>query len=108
MYSPKDGQPCADHDRASGEGATAQEYTLVKMEALELPGKLVELKVTQSLPRLGFPSLSPQHAEDGLIKQKSQQWISKHWQRLRCSTRLLCNLGHRPLLEQHDQVIALN
>ena len=45
IYSPKDGQPCADHDRASGEGAIPQEYTLVKMEALELPGKLSELQV---------------------------------------------------------------
>ena len=45
VYSPKDGQPCADHDRASGEGAIPQEYTLVKMEALELHGKLAELKV---------------------------------------------------------------
>ena len=45
IYSPKDGQPCADHDRASGEGAIPQEYTLIKMEALELPGKLSELQV---------------------------------------------------------------
>ena len=26
VFSPKDGQPCADHDRASGEGVTPQEY----------------------------------------------------------------------------------
>jgi leucyl-tRNA synthetase len=26
VYSPLDGQPCADHDRASGEGVGAQEY----------------------------------------------------------------------------------
>ena len=38
MYSPLDGQPCADHDRSSGEGVGPQEYTLIKMEALELPG----------------------------------------------------------------------
>ncbi|KAH9600073.1 Aminoacyl-tRNA synthetase [Trypanosoma melophagium] len=31
VYSPWDGQPCADHDRASGEGAVPQEYTLVKL-----------------------------------------------------------------------------
>ncbi|CBI31359.3 unnamed protein product, partial [Vitis vinifera] len=28
IYSPLDGQPCADHDRASGEGVLPQEYTL--------------------------------------------------------------------------------
>lgn len=31
VYSPWDGQPCADHDRASGEGVLPQEYTLVKL-----------------------------------------------------------------------------
>ena len=45
MYSPKDGQPCADHDRASGEGVNSQDYTLVKMEALELNGSLAGLQV---------------------------------------------------------------
>ena len=45
VYSPKDGQPCADHDRASGEGVNPQEYTLIKMEAVEMPGKLAALQV---------------------------------------------------------------
>ena len=45
VYSPIDKQPCADHDRASGEGANPQEYTLVKMRAVELKGKLAELEV---------------------------------------------------------------
>jgi len=31
VYSPLDGQPCADHDRASGEGVLPTEYTLIKM-----------------------------------------------------------------------------
>uniref|UniRef100_A0A383W6K7 leucine--tRNA ligase n=1 Tax=Tetradesmus obliquus TaxID=3088 RepID=A0A383W6K7_TETOB len=43
VFSPLDGQPCADHDRASGEGVGPQEYTLVKMRVLELKGKLAEL-----------------------------------------------------------------
>ncbi|KAL7258615.1 hypothetical protein ACSBR1_004686 [Camellia fascicularis] len=34
VYSPLDGQPCADHDRASGEGVIPQEYTLIKMEVI--------------------------------------------------------------------------
>ncbi|KAK9157061.1 hypothetical protein Scep_003635 [Stephania cephalantha] len=34
IYSPLDGQPCADHDRASGEGVQPQEYTLIKMEVV--------------------------------------------------------------------------
>eukprot|EP00887_Chlorella_sp_A99_P004074 scaffold11.g4074.t1 len=43
VYSPLDGQPCADHDRATGEG----EYVLIKMRVLELPGRLAALQVGQ-------------------------------------------------------------
>jgi hypothetical protein len=49
VYSPLDGQPCADHDRASGEGAKPQEYTLVKMRALALPPALTALEVRRGL-----------------------------------------------------------
>ncbi|CAI0400252.1 unnamed protein product [Linum tenue] len=45
IYSPLDGQPCADHDRASGEGVLPQEYTLIKMEVLRpFPPKLGPLE----------------------------------------------------------------
>ncbi|KZT56367.1 leucyl-tRNA synthetase [Calocera cornea HHB12733] len=37
IYSPKDGQPCMDHDRASGEALGPQEYTALKMEVVHLP-----------------------------------------------------------------------
>jgi leucyl-tRNA synthetase len=53
IYSPKDGQPCMDHDRQDGEGIGPQEYTAVKMEVLEwskglkeeVEGKVGERKV---------------------------------------------------------------
>ncbi|XP_076749631.1 leucyl-tRNA synthetase [Xylocopa sonorina] len=35
IYSPKDGQPCMDHDRSTGEGVGPQEYTLIKMKLRE-------------------------------------------------------------------------
>ena len=35
IFSEKDGQMCADHDRAEGEGVLPQEYTLVKLRVLE-------------------------------------------------------------------------
>ncbi|KAN0080063.1 hypothetical protein V8E55_009629 [Tylopilus felleus] len=35
IYSPKDGQPCMDHDRADGEGVGPQEYVGIKMEVIE-------------------------------------------------------------------------
>lgn len=45
IYSPKDGQPCMDHDRQSGEAVNPQEYTAVKMEVLSWgPGVSSELQ----------------------------------------------------------------
>nr|CAD1838835.1 unnamed protein product [Ananas comosus var. bracteatus] len=45
IYSPLDGQPCADHDRASGEGVLPQEYVLIKMEIIPpFPQKLKVLE----------------------------------------------------------------
>ena len=35
IYSPKDGQPCMDHDRQDGEGVGPQEYTGVKLEVIK-------------------------------------------------------------------------
>lgn len=42
IYSPKDGQPCMDHDRSSGEGVGPQEYSLIKLKVVNesLPEKL--------------------------------------------------------------------
>ena len=36
IYSPKDGQPCMDHDRQTGEALGPQEYTAIKLEILEI------------------------------------------------------------------------
>ncbi|XP_002990283.2 leucine--tRNA ligase, cytoplasmic [Selaginella moellendorffii] len=45
IYSPLDRQPCADHDRASGEGVAPQEYVLIKMEVQPpFTGKLKPLE----------------------------------------------------------------
>ncbi|GJF00478.1 leucine-tRNA ligase [Phanerochaete sordida] len=35
IYSPKDGQPCMDHDRSEGEALGPQEYTGIKMEVAQ-------------------------------------------------------------------------
>ncbi|KAM8716260.1 hypothetical protein ACLKA7_003184 [Drosophila subpalustris] len=44
IYSPKDGQPCMDHDRSTGEGVGPQEYTLIKMKVLQAPKALSGIK----------------------------------------------------------------
>lgn len=35
IYSPKDGQPCMDHDRSEGEAVGPQEYTAIKLKVKE-------------------------------------------------------------------------
>ena len=41
IFSPLEGQPSMDHDRATGEGVGPQEYTLIKMKVVEpLPKSL--------------------------------------------------------------------
>ncbi|KAI1625684.1 leucyl-tRNA synthetase [Exophiala viscosa] len=35
IYSPKDGQPCMDHDRTKGEGVGPTEYTAIKLKVKE-------------------------------------------------------------------------
>ncbi|PSN42494.1 Leucine--tRNA ligase [Blattella germanica] len=45
VFSPKDNQPCMDHDRSTGEGVGPQEYTLIKLKVLEpYPSQLSSLK----------------------------------------------------------------
>ena len=43
VYSPKDGQPCMDHDRTEGEGVAPQDYTALKLRVKEWSPKAVEL-----------------------------------------------------------------
>jgi len=43
IYSALDGQPCADHDRSTGEGVGTQEYVAIKIKLLALPESLSEL-----------------------------------------------------------------
>ncbi|KAL4743630.1 hypothetical protein BDV11DRAFT_92796 [Aspergillus similis] len=43
IYSPKDGQPCMDHDRTEGEGIGPQEYTAMKLKVKEWAPKISEL-----------------------------------------------------------------
>ncbi|KAL4791213.1 hypothetical protein BDV19DRAFT_314022 [Aspergillus venezuelensis] len=43
VYSPKDGQPCMDHDRTEGEGIGPQEYTAMKLKVKEWAPQIAEL-----------------------------------------------------------------
>ncbi len=43
VYSPKDGQPCMDHDRTEGEGVGPQDYTALKIRVKEWSPKAAEI-----------------------------------------------------------------
>ena len=43
VYSPKDGQPCMDHDRTDGEGVGPQDYTALKIKIKEWSPKAAEI-----------------------------------------------------------------
>ncbi|QIW97279.1 hypothetical protein AMS68_002797 [Peltaster fructicola] len=49
IYSPKDGQACMDHDRASGEGILPQEYTALKLKVKEWPED-AKVKLESKIP----------------------------------------------------------
>jgi len=42
IFSIETGQPCADHDRAEGEGVNPMEYTLIKLRVKEVPAEWSE------------------------------------------------------------------
>lgn len=47
IYSPKDAQPCMDHDRSEGEALGPQEYTAVKMEVVSWSNPEIEKQVNE-------------------------------------------------------------
>ncbi|KPI43510.1 Leucine--tRNA ligase, cytoplasmic [Cyphellophora attinorum] len=50
IYSPKDGQPCMDHDRTKGEGVGPTEYTALKLKVKEWAPKAQEA-IGSSIPK---------------------------------------------------------
>ncbi len=61
IYSEKDKQMCADHDRAEGEGVLPQEYTLIKLLVVETKDeKLKELMVQGKKIILPAATLRPE------------------------------------------------
>eukprot|EP01006_Ploeotia_vitrea_P036177 TRINITY_DN65982_c6_g1_i1.p1 TRINITY_DN65982_c6_g1~~TRINITY_DN65982_c6_g1_i1.p1 ORF type:complete len:1168 (+),score=769.25 TRINITY_DN65982_c6_g1_i1:141-3506(+) len=61
VFSPKDDQPCADHDRASGEGVGPQEYTIIKLELQKpYPASLAQFEDTDKKIFLAAATLRPE------------------------------------------------
>ncbi|POS78920.1 leucyl-tRNA synthetase [Diaporthe helianthi] len=49
VYSPKDRQPCLDHDRSEGEGIGVQVYTAIKMRVVSYSGLMPRLQQSKQL-----------------------------------------------------------
>ncbi|CAO1370357.1 unnamed protein product [Diamesa tonsa] len=111
IFSPKDGQPCMDHDRSSGEGVGPQEYTLVKMKVTgKLPAKLSKVKAAVYLVAA---TLRPEtmygqtncwlHPDIKYIafetKKNKEVWI--------CTRRSARNMSYQEFTEKNGEVNAI-
>lgn len=67
IYSPKDGQPCMDHDRSTGEGVGPQEYTLIKM------------KVTSQRPKVLASSKDPVYLVAATLRPETMYGQTNCW-----------------------------
>ncbi|KAI6245662.1 Leucine--tRNA ligase, cytoplasmic [Erysiphe necator] len=59
IYSPKDGQPCMDHDRSEGEAVGPQEYTALKLKVLDWAPeakKIIEGKIPEDADTYFVPA----------------------------------------------------
>lgn len=86
IYSPKDGQPCMDHDRATGEGVGNQEYTLIKIKLVNgLPEGILK-NVDQKKVFLLAATLRPEtmYGQTNLWLKPDMKYVTF---RMRCQQR---------------------
>ena len=104
IYSPKDGQPCMDHDRKTGEGVAPKEYTLIKLRLLhdrqqvfkDLGDRSVSLVAATLRPETMYGQTNcfvhPEF-EYGLFQSKDGSEL------VLCTHRAARNMYHQHLLE---------
>ncbi|KAF2348893.1 Leucyl-tRNA synthetase class Ia archaeal/eukaryotic cytosolic [Trinorchestia longiramus] len=113
IYSPKDDQPCMDHDRASGEGVAPQEYTLIKMRVVELPSALAAIpSVTQHPVYLVAATLRPE-----TMYGQTNCWLgpdivyvavlSRQEEVFVCTRRAATNMAYQAILKEENVVNPL-
>ncbi|MED6185834.1 hypothetical protein PIB30_060800 [Stylosanthes scabra] len=110
IFCPLDGQPCADHDRASGEGVQSQEYTIVKMEILKPLPKLEGKKVFLACATLRLETMYGQtsawvlpHGEYGAyeINDNDDVLIMSYKAALNLAYQKYSGLPHKPTCLLH-------
>jgi len=114
IYSIKDGQPCMDHDRLSGEGVAPQEYTLIKMQVKEpypeklksLEGKKIDLVAATLRPETMYGQTNCWiHPDIEYIVFKS----STPDEYLLCTERAARNMAYQGLTAEENKVdVAVN
>ena len=75
IFSPKDNQPCQDHDRASGEGVVPQEYTLIKLK-LTNPDSLLNQSAVAHATECRSVSLVAATLRPETLYGQTNCWIS--------------------------------
>jgi len=110
IYSVKDAQMCADHDRSEGEGVGPQEYTLIKIMLVDEEKKAkIECVTEKDSVFLVAATLRPEtmygqtncfvHPDEeyGLFRMKnSEVWV--------CSDRSALNMSYQEMFEEEGKV----
>lgn len=108
IFSPKDNQMCADHDRMTGEGVGPQEYTLIKIQVVDLitpslkslEGKKVFLVAATLRPETMYGQTNCfvlPGADYGIFKMKGGEYFI-------CSDRSALNMAYQGLTEDEGKV----
>ncbi|KAH7825470.1 putative leucyl-tRNA synthetase [Monocercomonoides exilis] len=115
VYSITDQQPCADHDRASGEGVVPQEYTIIKMRMLKdrLPAAFECLKNETEEIFFGAATLRPEtmygqtNCWVGLKVKYGAYRLKKGEGIIVCTERAALNLAHQLHTDEFGKVECL-
>jgi len=115
IYSPKDGQPCMDHDRSSGEGVAPQEYTLCKMRVAALPKVLAACPAVAACRDKVFLVAATLRPET--MYGQTNCWLgpdicyvavrTKQGEIFVCTKRSATNMAYQLILEKENEVTVL-
>lgn len=112
IFSQTDNQPCADHDRAKGEGVGPQEYTLIKIKLLDLPESLKSTECNGKNVFLPAATLRPEtmygqtncfikpESTYGVFKMKGDEYFV-------CSERSALNMAYQNMTEAFGKVVKV-
>ncbi|CAD6249899.1 unnamed protein product [Miscanthus lutarioriparius] len=104
IYSPFDGQPCAGHDRVTGETVQPQEYVLIKMEVISpFPPKLKALEGRKTncwvLPDGMYGTFEINDTDVFILTARSALNLAyQHLSRIPEKTTCLCELSGNDLI----------